>query len=132
MYIYIYIYTGHNTYLVKTNKLKQEHTNTMTCSCPKAKKDSCVLGGKCILQEIVYLPIVKEYEKNLLETYIGLTADLFKIRYENHLKSFRPFKYSNYSDLSKHIWKLKGENKSYSITWKIIEISIREVLRKKH
>ena len=74
------IVTGHNTHLLKTNKQKKKQTNVKTCSCPKAKKNSCNLGGKCILPEIVYQATVKESETNNVETYLGLTADPFKIR----------------------------------------------------
>ena len=115
------IVTGHNTHIIETNKQEKEQTNTKTCSCPKAKKKSCILGGKCILEGIVYQATVKESKTNITETYIGLTADPFKNRYGNHLKSFRHKKYISDSELSKHIWKLKDENKSYTISWKIID-----------
>ena len=73
------------------------------------------------MEGIVYQATVKECETNITETYIGLTADPFKNRYGNHLKSFRHKKYISDSELSKHIWKLKDENKSYTISWKIID-----------
>ena len=75
---------------------------------PQCKENFCFLGGKCILPEIVYQDTaVKESETNNVETYLGRTADPFKIRYGNHLKLFRHFKYINDSELSKHIWKQK-------------------------
>ena len=89
---------------------------------PQCKENFCFLGGKCILPEIVYQDTaVKESETNNVETYLGQTADPFKIRYGNHLKLFRHFKYINDSELSKHIWKQKNQIKSYTISWKIID-----------
>ena len=73
------------------------------------------------MEGIVYQATVKETETNNIETYIGLTADPFKKRYSDHLKSFRHKKYISDSELSKYIWKLKDENKSYTISWKIID-----------
>ena len=87
------IVTGHNTHIIKTNKQEQEQTNTKTCSCKKAKKNSSILGGKCILEGIIYQATVKESETN--------NTNPFKIRYGNHLKSFRHKKYSSDSELSK-------------------------------
>ena len=83
------IVTGHNTHILNKIKSEQEQTNIKTCSCPKAKKNTCILGGKCILEGIVYQATVKESETNNIEAYIGLTADPFKKRFGNHLKSFK-------------------------------------------
>ena len=58
------IVTGHNTHIIETNKQEKEQTNTKTCSCPKAKKKLCVLGGKCNLEGTVYQATVKESETN--------------------------------------------------------------------
>ena len=74
------IVTGYNTHIIKTNKQEQGQTNTKTCSCPKAKKNLCLLGVKCIFEGIIYQATVKESETNNSESYIGLTADPFKIR----------------------------------------------------
>ena len=52
-------------------------------------------------------------------TYIG-AAENFKQRYANHLKSFRHEQYKAGTELSKYIWKLKSENLSYKIQWKIL------------
>ena len=73
------------------------------------------------MEGIVYQATVKESETNNIETYIGLTADPFKNRYGNHLKSFKNKIYISDSELSKHIWKLKDEKKSYTISLKIID-----------
>ena len=58
-------------------------------------------------------------EKRNEMTYIG-AAENFKQRYANHLKSFRHEQYKAETELSKYIWKLKSENLSYKIQWKIL------------
>ena len=58
--------------------------------------------------------------ENTTETYIGLTANNFKARYGNHQMSFRHEKRKSETELSKHIWQLKGENEEFKVTWKIL------------
>ena len=77
--------------------------------------------GNVFWKGIVYQATVKESDTNNIDTYIGLTADPFKTRYNNHTKFFRHKKYINDSELAKHIWKLKDQDKSFTISWKIID-----------
>ena len=51
--------------------------------------------------------------------YIG-AAETFKLRYANHLKSFRHEQYKKETALSKYIWTLKSKNLNFSINWKIL------------
>ena len=57
------------------------------------------------------------------ETYAGVTATTFKTRYNNHTLSFRSKTYKNNTELSKLIWKLKGNNTEHSITREILQLS---------
>ena len=57
-------------------------------------------------------------------SYIGLTEHFFKQRFTNHNQSFRHEKYSNSTELSKLIWKLKNSKTNYNITWQILQSSI--------
>ena len=56
--------------------------------------------------------------------YIGMTSSTFKERYRNHIKSFAHKKYSNETELSKHIWHLKQNKTDFTIKWSIIKKSI--------
>ena len=56
----------------------------------------------------------------MIYIYIGLTANQFKARYRNHQMSFRHVGRRNETELSKHLWKLKDDNKEYTFTWKIV------------
>ena len=56
--------------------------------------------------------------------YIGMTSSTFKERYRNHIKSFTHKKYSNETELSKHIWHLKQNKTDFTIKWSIMKKSI--------
>ena len=61
-------------------------------------------------------------KRNLINrtmTYIG-AAENFKMRYRNHLKSFRNQKYEKETELSKYIATLNENKIQYSIKWKIV------------
>ena len=55
------------------------------------------------------------------ESYIGLTDNTFKTRYNGHTSSFRNEQYRNATTLSNYIWTLKDKNINYSLKWKIID-----------
>ena len=50
-----------------------------------------------------------------------MTSSTFKERYRNHIKSFTHKKYSNETELSKHIWHLKQNKTDFTIKWSIIK-----------
>ena len=55
------------------------------------------------------------------ETYIGLYDTTFKLRYRNHICSFRNEWYRNATELSKHVWNLKDENIKFDIKWRKVK-----------
>ena len=57
-------------------------------------------------------------QKQASETYVGLATN-FKERYRNHTASFRHQSKRNETELSKHIWALKDNNKPFNIKWRI-------------
>ena len=109
---------GHNKAILQSAETSQpqQDEGTKTCNC--RKKDECPLDGECLVSEVVYQATVKS--QNTQETYIGLTANQFKARYRNHQMSFRHVGRRNDTELSKHLWRLKDDNKEYTITWKIV------------
>ncbi len=54
----------------------------------------------------------------------GKMHDTFKERYRNHIKSFNHKRYSNDTELSKYIWKLKDNKQDFDITWSVLKQSI--------
>ena len=89
--------------------------------CNWRSKNNCSLQGQCLENCVVYQATVTETETKKTDNYIGLTADPFKTRYNNHTKSFNNRRYETDTELSKHIWKLKDAGINYTISWKIVD-----------
>ena len=53
-----------------------------------------------------------------------MTANTFKERHWNHIKSFKHKRYSNDTELSKYIWHLKNNNQDSDLTWSIVKHTI--------
>jgi len=108
---------GHNKAILKNAKTAQPRQDEgKKCNC--RKKEEYPLDGECLVSEFVYQARVNT--QDMKETYIGLTANQFKARYRNHQMSFTHERRRNETELSKHLWKLKEENKDFTVTWKIL------------
>ena len=86
------------------------------CNC--REKNNCPLQNKCLSKGIVYQATVTTQKRE--ESYVGMTADSFKIRYNNHKQSFNNPTYKNQTELSKYIWYLKEKKSDFQISWKIL------------
>ena len=106
----------HNKALLSDYHRSQTQTDEKECNC--RKKDQCPLDEKCLTQNVVYQATVSTQPSS--ETYVGLTTN-FKERYRNHTASFRHQSKRNETELSKHIWALKDNNKPFDIKWRIIK-----------
>ena len=106
-----------NTILANKQPALTDDNSTKTCNC--RKKADCPLNRKCLTQCVVYKATVNTTNENDEKEYIGLTANTFKQRFNNHQQSFRHKKYENSTALSKHIWSLKAAEKPYSIEWTV-------------
>ena len=82
------------------------------------RKNDCPLENQCLNKNIVYQATVTTQEST--HTYVGMTENPFKTRYGNHKQSFNHRKYSNQTELSKHIWTLKDKKTEFKVTWKIL------------
>ena len=89
------------------------------CNC--RHKNECATLGNYLGKSVVCKAEVKTPHNESMKRYIGMTANDFKHRYRNHLKSFRNTQYANETELSKYIWRLKMENREYQIKWSIIK-----------
>ncbi len=72
-------------------------------------------------KDIVYKATITTSNTNSTKHYIGMTASTFKERYRNHIKSFNHKRYSNDTELSKYIWKLKDNKLDFDITWSVLK-----------
>ena len=109
----------HNKTILKkyTNRLNKD--DEKLCSC--RQRVNCPTDGKCLTRSVVYKAEVTSTDDNTTQTYIGVTANDFKTRYRNHLKSLRNEKYKHETELSKQVWNLKKENRQFLIRWAIIK-----------
>ena len=75
-------------------------------------------------KNIVYRATVTTGNADNTRHYIGMTASTFKERCRNHIKSFNHKRYSNDTELSKHILQLKNNNQDFNLTWSIAKRAI--------
>ena len=93
----------------------------MTNCVTAGKKNNCPLDGKCLTKCVVYKATVTETDTKKQETYIGLTENEFKTRFNLHKSSFKLEHKRTTTILSDHIWKLKKKNTDFNIKWEIIK-----------
>ena len=111
------IISKHNTRIIR--KSQPQVTNTASCNC--RNKETCPLQNKCMSKDIVYKATISTCNTNNMKHYIGMTSSTFKERFRNDIKSFNHKKYSNETELSKYVWRLKENNTDYTIKWSIIK-----------
>ena len=99
--------------------LRSDHQNktkdVRTCNC--RVKNDCPLEGNCLASSIVYRAHVTGSD---MKEYTGLTEGTFKTRFNGHQHTIRHKKHETSTRLSRHIWRLKDENKPYSIRWSVV------------
>ena len=101
-----HIIDGYNKTVM--SKANNDQTNT-TKRCNYEKTDICPLSGKCLAKSIDYqATVVTNNKRN--ETYVGLQANTFKTRLNNHNTTFRNRHKRFSNELSKHIWELIDDN----------------------
>ena len=111
------IISNHN----KTILNKDNNTESKTNNCNCRIKEACPVNQKCQTSSLIYQAIATRHDNNKEESYIGLTDNTFKTRYNGHTSSFRNEQYRNTTTLSNYIWTLKDKNINYSLKWKIID-----------
>jgi len=106
------------------NKLRMDEatedpaTGTTARMCNCRTGNTCPLNGQCLTPNVIYQAEVKC--DGQAETYVGLTANSFKARFNNHKSSFNNENKRLSTELSKYVWSLKDQGKDYSISWKIL------------
>ena len=106
------IIKGHNNKVTNSEQKKQQRP----CNC--RQKDQCPMSGDCLATSIVYKAEVTHSNKT--DVYYGQCEGEFKLRYNNHTKSFRHRKHSDETELSKLIWELKDNGVEYNLHWSIV------------
>ena len=101
-----------------TSEKTESTTQTKDCNCKK--NTTCPLEGKCLAKSVVYQATVTRHDNQMQETYVGLTANTFKIRYNGHNSNFKNKTQKNATALSQYIWTLKDNSVLYSIKWIVL------------
>ena len=78
--------SNNNHRLLQLHRMK-ESTQDSKINC--RQKKSCPLDGKCLSKCVVYKARVTETTSNNQETYIALTENEFKTRFNLHKSSFK-------------------------------------------
>lgn len=107
------IISNHNK--ATLNKAEPENKTQKNCNC-RAKE--CPLDKNCQTSEVIYQATVTS--KDTTETYVGLTSNTFKIRYNGHTSDFQNSNKRHATTLSSHVWLLKDSNSTFNIKWKIL------------
>ena len=94
-----------------TNKAQLNHTNdSRPCNC--RSHNQCSMQGNHLQANVVYKADITTTDNNETKTYIGVTTNEFKTRFQNHTKSIKNKKY---------IWQLRGSNRPHKIKLGIIK-----------
>ena len=105
---------GHNKKIRdESKKNKEQESQEKTCNCRKPA--DCPLNGQCLTKSVIYQATVTTEEDGSKETYIGLTKNVFKERFNGHKTTFRHSNKRNNTELSKYVWKLKEQERPYNI-----------------
>ena len=108
----------HNRKVLSDNRTKNQTQEKKECNC---RKKVCPVEGQCLKENVIYQATVEEIETKTTETYIGLTQNSFKTRYNLHTSSFKLVHQRKNTALSEHIWKIRERNNTFKITWKILK-----------
>lgn len=103
-------------------KILNETTALSRGKCNCRDKNNCPLDNECLSENVLYEAVISSDLPNYSpKVYLGITAPKFKLRYANHKKSFTCEKYSNSTELSKEVWRLKNKGANSNIKWKIVK-----------
>ena len=91
----------HNKIILKKHTNRLNNDDEKLCNC--LQRVNCPTDGNCLTTSVFYKAEVTSTEDNTTQTYIGVTANDFKTRYRNHLKSLRNEKYKHETQLSKQL-----------------------------
>ena len=109
------IISNHNK--AEINKSTRTNDQMKNCNCRKCSM--CPMDGNCNMESVISQAEVTT--PTTKEAYIGLCDTTFKLRYRNHVCSFRNERYKHATELSKYIWSLKDQNIKYDIKWRKVK-----------
>ena len=114
----------HNTQRLAADRVQQEAEPRCNCRqfpCPIPGGNQC-RSKNAVYQATITVEPRPEVEEEVEEvhTYVGATHD-FKERYYRHRTSFNNPAYRTDTTLSKCVWRLKENNREFTMKWRIID-----------
>ena len=89
--------------------------------CNFRNRNSWPLNVKCLTPKIIYEAQITSNGPNYKQKiHIGTTETYFKLRFNNHTKSFNFEHYKNDAELSREYWTIKCNHFTPIVTWRII------------
>ena len=111
--------SNNNHRLLQLHRMQESTQDIKLCNC--RSKYPYPVHGKCLTKCVVYKGAVTETNSNNEETYIGLTQNEFRTRFNLHKSSFKlEHKMRTSTTLSDHVWKLKNKNVNLNIKWEVV------------
>ena len=97
----------------------QKTTPVAARSCSCRQKSECPSSNKCLSESLVYKAAVSQTPLQLNKYCYRTCEKTFKERYNNHTATFRNKSKQKSTELSKHIWELKGNGIQHQTSWDI-------------
>ena len=117
-----YSYTRDMKSIISGHNKKVLHSKPKTKGSNCRDKNTCPLDSKCLAPKVTYQADVTNDTDDTYKYYLRHAETSFKDRYDNHKSSFRNEQQKISSELSKYVWSLINENKTPTISWKMLKI----------
>ena len=89
------------------------------CNC--RNREECPLDNRCLTDNIVYEGTVVSHLDGAVKDYRGLCSTVWKDRWAVHNQHMNHRIHRTKCELAKYVWDLKEQNKTFTITWKILK-----------
>ena len=101
------------------NFLSNHTTPVAALSCSCRQKSEWPLNSECLSKSLVYKASVSQTPSQINKYYYGTCEKTFKEQYNKHTAAFSNKSKQKSTELSKHIWELKGRSIQHQTTWDI-------------
>ena len=103
---------------IHNKKLLNKPVNQKTRKCNCINKNTCLLNGNFLLENILYIGTIKSDQKNYQpRNYKEISENTFKKRCANHKRLFSISRYKSDTKLSVEYLNLKAGNSNPKVTW---------------
>ena len=114
------IIAANNIKVLSEDRLfEQQLPRNSNCNCRGGTEACPMEGARCKDTNLLYGATVSEQGKPDA-TYAGISAPSWKTRYANHTHSFRHTGKRGNTSLAGYIWRLKDENRDFTISWRTL------------